>query len=401
MPELSRLANGVRIVSDTVPNTGTVALGIWLCNGSRYQRPTENGYAHFLEHLLFKATPSCSGAQLAQRFEAMGGRINAYTGRELTVFHGFVPTTDWKELLGHLSDMIRDPRFTNNDVRLERDIVLQEMAAVKDAPEEWLEEATISAIWGAHPMAWPILGSERVIEQATEPELRRYLTDVACGERVWIAAYGDIEHAALVEACRVFETLPAAQAPRMAPPTYTQLDTSLNGHYNQVTMQWSMPLPSIVDPAHYAFLVANHVLGGGTSSRLFQEVREARGLVYDIHSEIDLYMDCGLWTIHTACEPEQSQECREAVEGTIDRLSFRGPEAHEVQTSKDYIRANLLLERTNFETAMERLARDWIYFGAPRAQRDILERIDSVLVEHAAEALETCWRQRSFAILNP
>lgn len=401
MPELSRLANGVRIVSDFVPNSGTVALGVWLCNGSRYQRPTENGYAHFLEHLLFKATPSCSGAELAQRFEAMGGRINAYTGRELTVFHGFVPGSDWKELLGHLSDMIRDPRFTENDVRLERDIVFQEMAAVKDAPEEWLEEAAIVSTWGSHPMAWPILGSERVIEQATETDLRRYLKDVACGDRVWIAAYGDIEHSALVEACRVFETLPASPEPKMASPTYTPIDTALEGHYNQVTMQWTMPLPSILDPAHYAFLVVNHVLGGGTSSRLFQEVREARGLVYDIHSEIDLYRDCGLWTVHTACEPEQAQACRDAVEGTIDRLSFRGPEAHEVHTSKQYIRANLLLERTNFETAMERLARDWIYFGAPRAQHEILERIESVSVEQATDALQTCWGQRSFAILSP
>lgn len=400
MPELTRLANGVRIVSESTANVGTVALGVWLNNGSRYQTPLENGYAHFLEHLLFKATAQHSGAELAQRFEMMGGRINAYTGRELTLFHGYVPTSNWRELLSHFCDMIRDPRFTENDVRLERDIVLQEMAAVKDAPDEVLEEAAIHAIWGPHEMAWPILGSEHIIEQATEADVRRYLAQVMTGERVWITAVGDLEHSELVDACRVFEALTSAPLPRVTAPSYSQRDIVMHEQYTQVTMQWSMPLPPINDPTHYALLVGNHLLGGGTSSRLFQEIREERGLVYDIHSEIDLYMDCGLWTIHTSCEPDHAAECREAVEGAIDRLSFRGPKAQEVQISRQFVRANLVLERTNLESAMERLSRDWIYFGKPRTQAEILERIDRVREEDIAMALQDCWRQRSFALLE-
>lgn len=401
MPEITRLANGVRIVSESIAKAGTVALGVWLNNGSRYQTPHENGYAHFLEHLLFKATAQHSGAELARRFEMMGGRINAYTGRELTLFHGYVPEADWRELLSHFSSMMHDPRFTENDIRVERDVVLQEMAAVKDSPDEVLEEAAINAIWGPHAMAWPILGSEHIIEQATEADIRRYLADVATGGRMWITAVGDIEHQALVDACRVFEVLPSASLPRVTAPAYRQRDVVIREQYAQVTMQWSMPVPPIHDPNHYALLISNHLLGGGTSSRLFQEIREERGLVYDIHSEIDLYRDCGLWTIHTSCEPGHAAECREAVEGAIDRLAFRGPDAQEVQISRHFVRANFVLERTNLESVMERLSRDWIYFGKPRTQAEIVGRFDNVRIEDIAAVLQLGWRQRSFAILEP
>ena len=167
MIETTQLPNGVRVITRQLPQRHSAALGVWLINGTRHEAEHESGYAHLLEHLLFKGTAELDAAALAQRFDAMGGQVNAFTGRELTAFHGLVPAADIPELLRIFIDMLRQPRFTDADLALEKQVVFQEMAMVDDSPEEALEERGIARAWRGHPMGRPVLGAREQLSRAT------------------------------------------------------------------------------------------------------------------------------------------------------------------------------------------------------------------------------------------
>lgn len=398
---ISQLANGIVVASKPVPESHGSAVGVWLLNGSRHQTRSECGYAHFLEHVLFKGTAELDARALAARFEAMGGQINAHTGKELTAFHGFVPNAEAPALVRLFSSMLCSPRFTDQDVEIERDVVLQEIAMVKDSPEEVLDEDMQKALWPGHSMAWPILGDPQTLAALDAETLRQYLRKLLCGTRIWVVAAGGIDHGELERACADLATLPRGARPVVPPPTFTAAQVSNRYGIAQACLSWAMPGPTVNSPAYHAHVVANHILGGGTTSRLFQEIREDRGLVYGIHSQLEAYSDAGIWSIQTACEPEHHEECREAVERSTESLLARGPTAAEVDTTRRYARANLLLEQQNLETSMERLAREMIYLGRPISLEEHLSLLAAVTPDNVKECLEEAWVHRAFGKTTP
>jgi predicted Zn-dependent peptidase len=394
MISTTTLVNGVRIVTKRLHNHQSVALGVWLLNGTRHESATQTGYAHFLEHLFFKGTAQLNGPALALRLEAMGGQVNAHTGRELTALHGLVPKGDVPELLQILGDMLRRPRFDEQDVAVERQVILQEMAMVEDNPEEILEDRTMTLAWPDHPLGRPILGRPEVIERAEAAALRAYLRQQISGGRVWIVAAGDVDHDALVAVCRDLDSLPAGSAPLQTPPRFVPGVHPIPLDSEQSQLLWIMPIPSASADDHYARLVANHVLGGGVSSRLFQELRERRGLVYSIHSRLEFYSDGGTWTIHTACDPRHVDTCRDIIGATIEQLLRDGIDANELEIARRHLGAGLIIDEDHPDSIMERLAREAIYL---QRHPDFAERM-SGLNEVTTEAVQTtvaeAWAQR-------
>ncbi len=390
----TRLVNGVTIISCILPTAHSTSLGVWILNGGRHQTPAQVGYAHLLEHVLFKGTGTHSALGLARRFEAMGGQINAHTGRELTALHGLVPSQYMPELIQLFVDMLMNPRFDEQDMEIEREVVLQEVAMIADTPEEAIEETAVECVWLDHPLGWPILGREAVIANATSAALHTYLRDLLTGGRLWVVAAGAVDHAVLVQACAQLGDLPAGEPLPLSAPNFKTGHNRAQQDLAQSHLVWAMNAPAINDSARYpALVVANHLLGGGASSRLFQEIRERRGLAYAIQSRLDLYSDSGLWMIQTACEPARVDECRRAVEDTLQQLMRDGPAADELEISRDHLRASMLIAEDDPEECMERLAREAIYQQHHCSTAERLAQLTAVTPQDIKDVLTHAWAQ--------
>lgn len=393
----SSLPNGVRVVTKRMPGHRGAALGVWLINGARYESPAQSGYAHFLEHLFFKGTAQLDGTSLAFRLEAMGGQVNAHTGRELMALHGLVPKGDVAELSRIIIDMLLLPRFDDHDVDLERQVILQEMAMIEDTPEETLEDKAMTLAWPDHPLGRPVLGRPETIEGANAAALRDYLRQRLSGGRVWVVAAGDVEHDVLADACRNLASLPPGTAPPQAPPRFMPGDHRIAIDAEQSQLLWVMPVSTAATESYYSRLVANHVLGGGVSSRLFQELRERRGLVYGIQSRLDFYSDGGIWAIQTACDPRRADECREAVNATVAGLLRDGVNDRDLEIARRHLSANLVIDEDHPEHIMERLAREAIYLGHHPDFSERMHLLNSVSAAGAATALAEAWSQKLYA----
>lgn len=392
----SRLANGVRIVSQTLPGACSTALGIWIVNGGRHQTAGQCGYAHLLEHLLFKGTRQHSAIDLAHRFEAMGGQVNAQTGRELTALYGLCPGDQVYDLLALFSEMLLQPGFTEHSLAIERDIVFQEMALIEDSPEEAIEEQGVRCAWPAHAAGWPILGAREVLARSTAPALHDYLRGLLCGARLYVVAVGAVQHAELVQACGRLGELPPGSPPLVTAPRFTPGRRQVYRPLSQANLLWALPAPSLVSTAHPAALLTNHLLGGGTTSRLFQEIRERRGLTYDIQSRLDQYSDCGLWLIQTACDPERVAECRVTVEQVLTTLAESGPTAPELAQARAHLHAALLIDEDNAETSMERLAREAIYLQRHPTLEERVSELAAVTTQDAQTLLRQSWHEHHY-----
>lgn len=397
MIQSTRFPNGVTVVSRHLPHRQSAALGVWLLNGTRHEAVHESGYAHLLEHLLFKGTHALDAVALARRFDAMGGQINAFTGRELTAFHGLIPGAELGRLLELFIAMLRTPRFDDTDLAVETKVVFQEMAMVQDNPEETLEEAGVARAWKNHPMGRPVLGDRAALAAARAADVHAYLNKLLGGGRLWIVAVGNVDHAALVEHSRELADLPAtilppSSAPEFAPGTHSE-DL---GDSEQAPLLWLMPAPAPTDPDFYAAVMANHILGNGNSSRLFQSVREQQGLVYGIQSRLETYSDTGLWLIQTACDPERAEDCRGAVERTVEALINDGTPPDELELARRHLGAGLMMEDDDLEAVMERLARETVYLSRQLPLEEHLAELQRVSAADVTAALAARWRQRLY-----
>lgn len=402
MIQTTRLSNGLTVVSRHLPHRHGAALGVWLLNGTRHEAAHESGYAHLLEHLLFKGTHALDAVALARCFDAMGGQVNAFTGRELTALHGLVPRDELGRLLQLFIAMLRTPRFDDADLDLETRVVFQEMAMVQDNPEETLEEMGVAHAWADHPMGRPVLGDRTMLATVRATDVHAYLQNTLSGERLWVVAAGAVDHAALVDRCAELADLPARPAPWVPAPRFERGTQRMEiGDSEQTPLLWLLPAPAPTEDGYHAAILANHVLGSGNSSRLFQAVREQRGLVYGIHSRIETYSDTGLWLIQTACDPERADECRAAVEITVARLLEEGVSDSEMELARRHLGAGLMMEEDDPEAVMERLAREAIYLKRHLGLDEELARLRQVDPPQLLAALATRWRQRLYLSAAP
>ncbi len=387
MIQKSLLSNGVQILSYPMATQST-SIGLWWVNGGRHQQPDQCGYAHLLEHLLFKGTAQYDAQALAHCFEAMGGQINAHTGRELTALHGLVPAENALELLDLFIALLLAPRFNEQDVALERNVVLQEMALIAGQPAARLEERGIAFAWPSHPMGWPLLGRREVLEQTSTQTLRDYWSTQLSGERLYVVAAGAMDHAELARRCAPLAALPGGAAPAQQPPRHSPVMHRETTGNQQRLLLWIMPAPAANHPDFPALLIANHLLAGGVSSRLFQELRERCGLVYDVQSRYEVYSDAGLWFIQTACDAREAPDCRSAVEVIVQQLIVSGPKPVELETAQRHLRAGLLIEADDPESVMERLAHEAIYLKHHPSLQERSEQLAAVTPAKVSELLK-------------
>ncbi|MEE4375962.1 MAG: pitrilysin family protein [Candidatus Competibacteraceae bacterium] len=385
--------NGLRLITRSIPSIRSAAIGVWLVNGVRHQQPETNGYAHLLEHLLFKGTSKFDALGLAHRLDGFGGQVNAQTGRELTAFYGLVPGVDAARLLDLFIHMLLNPRFDKADVETERSVVMQEMASVAADPEQVIEEQAISRAWADHPLGWPLLGNQSVIEQAKLASLRDYLNELLQGNRLLIVAVGRVKHALLEAVCRLLVQLPAGAVPATVTPGFHPGSLTRHFPYSQSYCHWLLPIPAPRNSAYPALLVANHLLGGGTASRLFQKLREIHGLSYSVQTKLEFYSDTGLWQVGAVCDPVRTEQCRRIVSETLQQLRDEGPTKQELAGAKRHLFASLKLEQDSPLQCMERLAREALYRNYHPSEAEYRSWVRGVTAERVRQVLHTAWEQ--------
>jgi predicted Zn-dependent peptidase len=395
MVRKSVLPNGVRVLTEPMPQMVSATIGIWVENGSRYEHERrQNGVSHFIEHLLFKGTKKRTAAQIAEQFDAVGGVLNAFTGKEYTCYYAKVLGADLKMATDLLADLFLESVFDPAEIDRERQVVLQEISQAEDTPDDFIHDLFNLRYWEGHPLALPIFGSVETVNAIDRELLTSFMADRYRAGRVFIAAAGAVDHDDLVADCERFFGGVAGddRGELISPPTETALVLNQAKDLEQAHICIGGPGISQVDPLRFAAYVMNTAVGGGMSSRLFQEVREKRGRVYSIYSFISSFLDCGYFGIYAGTNPEWVDEVIEVTLSEIGKVSREGLKPNELARAKSQLKGNMLLGMESSDSRMNRLARNEIYFRRDIPLEEVANAIDAVTNDQVVELSTHCFK---------
>jgi len=385
---LSTLGNGLRVVTHHMPTVETVSLGVWVRAGTRDEPAALNGVSHLLEHMAFKGTETRSARDIAEQIENVGGHLNAYTSRETTAYHATVLKEDAALGLELLADILRRSVFDPDELERERAVVLQEIGEARDTPDDVVFDLFQDAAYPDQPMGRPVLGPPDIVARLTRDALVGYMARHYVPGRMVLAAAGRIEHDAVVAlADRHFGDLAPGDAATVTPAAYGGGDRREDRALEQVHLVLGFDAPGYHDPDYYAAGVASTLLGGGMSSRLFQEIREKRGLAYSIYSFTSSYDDGGLLGVYAGVGADGVAELAPVLCAELGRAAVAVGE-DELARAKAQLRAAVVMSLESTQSRAEQLARQVQVFGAPIAIDDLQARIAAVDCAAARRALE-------------
>jgi predicted Zn-dependent peptidase len=399
------LPNGIRIVMEPVPTVPSVALCFWVKSGSRYEQPHQHGMAHFLEHMLFKGTTNRTAMQIAQEIEGRGGVLNASTGKELTCYYARVLSEHLPIAVEVLSDLLLNAKLDPDELEREKGVVLEEMRMIEDTPDELLHDLFAEVHWGNHPLGRRIIGSPETVRAFTREGLIEFITTHYRPENLVVSAAGHFEPDSLVKEVErwlgswrspvsgaagtiAIESHPAP--PRKVQPKWHQ--QLFPREVEQVHFCLGVDGVSFLDERRYALAVLNSLLGGSMFSRLWQEIREKRGLVYDIGSYSMPMSDGGLFVIYGGTAPEHFEQVVSLVLAELDRLCDEPPSEEEVSNARNQLKGTRLLALESMQTRAELIGSEVLMRGAVVPMEEIIARIEAVQPEDlralAAELFE-------------
>jgi predicted Zn-dependent peptidase len=405
----STLPGGLRVVTEFVPSVRSASVGVWVGVGSRDEGHSVAGAAHFLEHLLFKSTPTRSAVQIAQAVDAVGGELNAFTAREHTCYYAHVLDTDLELAVDLVADVVLRGRCAVDDVEVERDVVLEEIAMRDDDPEDTLGDVFLSAMFGDHPVGRPVIGSVESISTMTRAQLHSFHVRRYTPERMVVAVAGNVDHDQVVALVKehfgprlVNGNEPVA--PRKGTgrvPGQPSLRL-VNRDGEQTHMFLGVRTPGRHWKHRWALSVLNSALGGGLSSRLFQQIRETRGLAYSVYSSVDTFSDSGALSVYAACLPERFDEVTQVASDVLAEVARDGITEVECRIAKGSLRGGLVLGLEDSGSRMHRIGRSELNFGEHRTIDQTLALIDAVTLDEVnAVAKQLLNRSYGAAVLGP
>jgi predicted Zn-dependent peptidase len=377
------LRSGLRLVTESMPHVRSVSVGVWLTRGSRHESDADSGVAHFVEHMLFKGTTTRSAQVIAQTIDSIGGQLDAFTAKEYAGYYIKVLDEHLPLAIDLLSDLVIRPAFNQPDIEREQSVILEEIKMVEDAPDDLVHEVFAQQFWSRHPLGRPILGTPETVASFDSDRLRQYFGRTYLAPNLIIAAAGHLEHAALkalVE--RSFaEVSPGAEAGADEPPAVTPGLVVREKEIEQSHLCLGTPAyPQAHDDRH-ALYVLNTILGGSMSSRLFQHVREERGLAYAVFSNLTTYSDAGAITIYAGCATEKVGEVVDLTLAELRHLRETVVPDDELQRAKDHLKGSLMLSLENTSSRMSQLARQYLYFERHFSLDEVLGAIDHVTAD--------------------
>jgi predicted Zn-dependent peptidase len=374
------LPNGLRVLTERIPHVRSVSIGVWLTRGSRHEPEAQSGIAHFVEHMLFKGTATRSAEDIAQAIDSIGGQMDAFTAKEYASYYIKVLDDHLPLAVDVLADMVMNPAFAGDDLDREKKVVLEEIKMVEDTPDDLVHELFIETLWGGHPLGRPILGTRDTVESLTQQGLREYFAGAYTAPNLIVAAVGNLEHARVTDLIAgAFERLSGGTAPiGHAPPTVVPRTVVRTKDLEQSHVCLGTSGYRQDHEDRHASYVLNTVLGGSMSSRLFQNVREKRGLAYSVFSGLSAYRDTGAMTIYAGCANDAVGELIDVVIAEIRRLRDEPLPVPELQRAKDHLKGSLMLNLESTSSRMSHIARQEIYFDRQFGLDETLEGIDRV-----------------------
>lgn len=373
--------NGLTVVSEAMPSVRSISVGIWIRTGSRHERTAENGITHFLEHMVFKGTKTRSAEQIARAADSIGGHLDAYTTKEYTNFSIKVLDEHLERAFDVLTDIVKNPLFRPEDVVKERKVIEEEIKMVEDTPDDLVHEIFIQAFWRGQALGRPILGTRETVASFDRRRLVSFFRKHYAPNRMLVTAAGNLQHERIADlALRAFGA--ATQGPRPkpgpAPVPYPHLKLRTKRDLEQVHVCIGVPSYAQAHAKRYALLILNTVLGGGMSSRLFQNVREKRGLAYAVFSGISMFEDAGCLSVYAGTSTENIRHVVELVMEEFSALKNRPLDDEELKRAKDYLKGSLLLGLESTSNRMANLARQQMIFGRYLSMDETAAGIDAV-----------------------
>lgn len=405
MYKKSVLPNGIRIVSETIPYVKSVTMGVWIGTGSRFEKDNNHGVSHFIEHLMFKGTEKRSAKDIAEMVDAVGGQLNAFTAKECTCYYLKVLDSHAALAMDILSDMLIASKFAQEDIERERQVVMEEVHMYEDSPDELVHDLHLDTVWPAHPLGRNILGTTDSIESFNRQSVIKYYREFYTPDNMVIAAAGNITHDALVElATRYFsEHMGLKRKTNITAPTFTPARTIINKDSEQVHICLGTPSVPLEDPLVYPTYIFSNILGGGISSRLFQTIREDRGLAYSIYSYQNTYKDTGLLTIYAGTRPGNVKQVLELILENLREFKVKGISKEELQKAKDQIKGSLLLGLESSSSRMSRIGKMEITLEKYVTLDEVVSKIDNVSLADVNQMIEQMLVEKNlcFTALGP
>ncbi|HEX5375422.1 MAG TPA: pitrilysin family protein [Solirubrobacterales bacterium] len=391
-PQLTEQGTGVRVVTEEVPSVRSVALGLWVRTGSRDETPAQAGVSHFLEHLLFKGTERFSAIEIAERLDGLGASVNAATGKETTHIHARFLDEHTEEVFDLLAEMLLAPTYPEVDA--EREVVLEEIAMYEDEPQDRVHDILAEAVFGEHPLGRRVLGEAKVISSVPVPDIEAYRSTRYTAPNVVVGAAGNIDHARIAGLAERLVRPPSATADARA-ATGPGEEARLR-FYEKDTEQYHICFgaPGIrrEDERRYALAVLDSIFGGSSSSRLFIEIREKRGLAYSVGSYSEQYTDSGLVATYVGTREDNVEEACSIIGAELARLREAPVTAAELTRAKENVKGRLVLSSESTAARMSRISRATL-FGLPIDSLDeMLAKIDAVTVEGLTALADELYR---------
>ena len=375
--------NGLCLLTESMPDVRSVSLGAWLTRGSRHEGDANAGIAHFAEHMLFKGTTSRTAEDIAQQVDSMGGQLDAFTAKECASYYVKVLDEHLPRAVDLVSDLLLRPAFHDEDIGREKKVVLEEIKMVEDIPDDLVHELFTESFWPEHPLGRSILGTPASVSGITRESLRAFFERVYVAGNLVITAAGNLEHDAIRDLIgRAFDAVPTQAEPIDETPPAVQ--SCLQVREKKIEQSHLCLGTSAYSQSHedrYASYVLNTVLGSSMSSRLFQNIREKRGLAYAVSSSLVSYRDVGTLTVYAGCDAAAVSEVVDLVVAELRTLRREAIPETELQRAKDHLKGNLVLGLESTTSRMSQLARSEIYFGRQIGLEENLSRLDQVTAD--------------------
>lgn len=378
------------MLSEQHPNSRAVAMGVWVLTGTRDEVPEEGGISHLLEHLVFKGTKTRSAYQIAKSLEALGGDLNAYTTREYTCYHALVLKDHWEKALEVLCDLISNMQISANDFRLEKGVVLQEIAMTDDTPEELIYDVLFENAYRGNPVSQPILGSVKSVASMSQKKVMDYYKSRYTGKNIIVTAAGNIEHQVFLREVekRLAKKRKAQFSAQREKPRWKVARTALEKSSEQTHLLVGLPTASFRDEQRYEAYIVNTLLGGGMTSKLYQSVREKKGLVYSIHSMLNTFVDSGSLMVYAGTDLKSVRKVAETVSREFQRLKKFGVSPSDVELFKTQVIGSILLGSDDIENRMTSIAVNEMVFGEYRSVDSVIQQIQKVSRDSVNEFIQ-------------
>ncbi len=402
MYNLVTMDNNTQIITEAVPHVRSVSIGFFVGTGSRYETPDINGASHFIEHLMFKGTSRRTPRDIAEELDAVGGQLNAFTTKEYTCYYARVLDEHFDLAVDLLGDMLFESKFAPGDIDRERNVILEEIKMYEDAPDELVHDIFASSIWQGHSLGQPIIGTVDVVNSLSRDRLYDYYKAHYNPSRMIVAVAGNIKHDLVMDRLRpIFEKRGGKESPRLInKPANQRQITCRNKDTEQVHLIVGAPGLKLGHDKIYIMQLITTILGGGLSSRLFQEIREKRGLVYSVYSYHSSYQDAGLFGMYAGLSKQNVDEVLELIFKQVKDIQVKGVPEEELHRAKEQLKGNLYLGLENVNARMSRLGKSQMYLGRVITPEEVIDKLNMVTTNDIQELAQEMLDPQGFSLAS-